>query len=310
MLPMHSQYNRIAHDVVQTLPPWVIVSRDRMLSVANEPAPLLDGTFDLLRPHVLEGIAILYCVQGAGRVKINLSEYSGGAGDVCVIAPNSIVQVLEETEKIHVRTVFFSPQSVSDMGLGRVLHQLAQTTNLHATRHLDSAQWRELIFLCDMLTDHLSEGSEAGERLARTYLSAMLQRLAQIYTLPILDAEPHAHSHQEELYRRFLTLLYEHYRRERSVSFYASALHLTPKYFARVIRQVSGHAPLDLINEMVISAACTLLKGTSLTVTQIADELNFPNKSFFGTYFRRLVGQSPAAYREGSRVDRDTGGDE
>jgi YesN/AraC family two-component response regulator len=34
-----------------------------------------------------------------------------------------------------------------------------------------------------------------------------------------------------------------------------------------------------------------------MTVQQISEELNFPNQSFFGKYFKRLTGKSPKEYR-------------
>lgn len=298
---MSVKYNRIAHDLIDVPPEKGLFSRDGMLSTTTEPVHLMQGPFDLLVPHVLDGLAIVYCQAGRGRVKINLSEYVGSPGDIFVIAPSSIAQVVEEIQEVYVRIIFFSPQCMSDMGLERTLHQLAQTAHLSPRCTLTGDEEREFTFLYEMLARHLAQQSDAGDRLARTYLSTMIQRLGQIYSVPATEAEAGGLSHQEELYRRFLMLLYEHYRRERSVAFYARALHLTPKYFARVIKEVSARAPLELISEMVISAACALLRGTSLTVSQIADELHFPNKSFFGTYFRRLVGLSPAQYRERSR---------
>jgi AraC-like DNA-binding protein len=44
--------------------------------------------------------------------------------------------------------------------------------------------------------------------------------------------------------------------------------------------------------------AKALLKSTNMTIQQISDELNFPSQSFFGKYFKRVVGVSPKEYRE------------
>ena len=97
---------------------------------------------------------------------------------------------------------------------------------------------------------------------------------------------------------KFAALLYEHYKTERSVQFYAEKLHLTPKYFSKTIMEVNGKSVLELIDEMVIMAAKALLKSSVLTVSQIADELNFANPSFFGTYFKKRAGFTPLQYRE------------
>ena len=39
------------------------------------------------------------------------------------------------------------------------------------------------------------------------------------------------------------------------------------------------------------------MKNSNKTIQQIADELNFPNLSAFGTFFKKQTGFSPRNYR-------------
>ncbi len=50
-----------------------------------------------------------------------------------------------------------------------------------------------------------------------------------------------------------------------------------------------------------------MLKSSHMTIQQIAGELNFPNQSFFGKYFKRMTGMSPKEYREGGGKSRRAG---
>ena len=43
--------------------------------------------------------------------------------------------------------------------------------------------------------------------------------------------------------------------------------------------------------------AKTLLKYSNMSVQEIAYYLNFPNQSFFGSYFKRNAGMSPSQYK-------------
>lgn len=51
------------------------------------------------------------------------------------------------------------------------------------------------------------------------------------------------------------------------------------------------------IDHFVLLEAQSLLKYTNMSVQEISYQLNFPNQSFFGCYFKRLTGMSPSQYK-------------
>ena len=124
-------------------------------------------------------------------------------------------------------------------------------------------------------------------------LAFFYQTGAQMHKLVMEEKK----SKQELLLERFFDCVQNHYIKERGVDFYADKLCLTPKYLSTVIRQTSGKTAGDWIDEYVILEAKALLKSTNMTIQQISDELNFHSQSFFGKYFKRLVGVSPKEYR-------------
>ena len=56
---------------------------------------------------------------------------------------------------------------------------------------------------------------------------------------------------------------------------------------------------VEWIRDYVMLDAKALLKSGKYTVQQVSDMLNFPNQSFFGTYFKKESGVSPKAYMSG-----------
>ena len=94
-----------------------------------------------------------------------------------------------------------------------------------------------------------------------------------------------------------LELLSDHYKKERSVNFYAHSLCITPKYLTTIIKCISGKPVSDWIDHFVLLEAQSLLKYTNMSVQEISYQLNFPNQSFFGCYFKRLTGMSPSQYK-------------
>ena len=104
-------------------------------------------------------------------------------------------------------------------------------------------------------------------------------------------------SRKEDILWRFLSLLTQHYKENRSVDFYADKLCISPKHLSSVIKQLSHKTAHEIISDVVIMAAKQLLKTTTLSIQEISEELNFANQSFFGKFFKQNTGQSPSSYR-------------
>ena len=111
------------------------------------------------------------------------------------------------------------------------------------------------------------------------------------------EEQNNSHNRAEEYFKQFTHLLGEHFREERSVGFYARQLCITPKYLTTLIKRISGKSVSEWIDSYVILEAKTLLKYSNMSVQEIAYYLNFPNQSFFGSYFKRNAGMSPSQYK-------------
>ena len=105
-------------------------------------------------------------------------------------------------------------------------------------------------------------------------------------------------SSNDDLYRRFLELLAFSSGHIRKVSQYAERLSVTPKHLASVVKTISGRTVTEWINESTIKAITNELRYTQKSVSEIAQEFDFPSLSFFGKYFKKHTGFSPRAYRE------------
>ena len=60
----------------------------------------------------------------------------------------------------------------------------------------------------------------------------------------------------------------------------------------------SGKSAMEWIEKHVILDAVSQLLSSNISIKEIAYCLNFPSQSCFGKYFSRVVGVSPATYRE------------
>ena len=113
-----------------------------------------------------------------------------------------------------------------------------------------------------------------------------------------LDSQVEANlKSKNHIVANFLELVQQYYRQERLIQFYAAKLCITPKYLSKLVKEHTGRAAADWIEQHVILEARAMLQSSDLSIQQIATSLNFPNQSFFGKYFKRATGVSPKQYR-------------
>ncbi len=84
---------------------------------------------------------------------------------------------------------------------------------------------------------------------------------------------------------------------EREVTDYANQLSVTPKYLSDTVKRITGISVSSHINRAAISIIKEYLENSRLSITQIADEMNFTSVSYFSRYCKKHTGISPAMYR-------------
>lgn len=78
------------------------------------------------------------------------------------------------------------------------------------------------------------------------------------------------------IFESLVLLIEKNYMRERSVAFYADELCLTPKYLSVLVKSVCGQTVQQLLFKAMIRRSIYLMKNTTKTIQQIANELSFP----------------------------------
>jgi AraC-like DNA-binding protein len=71
-------------------------------------------------------------------------------------------------------------------------------------------------------------------------------------------------------------------------------------HFARTFAMAYGETPRAYLTRRRVERAKNLLRTANLSVTEVCFLVGFESLGSFSSLFRRLVGQSPSAYRESS----------
>lgn len=89
-----------------------------------------------------------------------------------------------------------------------------------------------------------------------------------------------------------------HYDSDITVHSLADRLNLSNEYFSRLFKSETGMTPQSMIIKYRIEKACTLLRSTNLSVSEIAQCVGLHDQRYFSKLFRQNVNCTPSEYRK------------
>lgn len=250
-------------------------------------------------PIRLEPIVFCITLAGSGTLKINLQEYDIRPRMLVALLSEHILQDLRQSPDFKGLFIAVSQQFIEDT-LPRkdvlspaTLYILENPcTPLADDEFARLKEWYYFLQAKVQLTHH-----PFRDEMMRALISSVFYDVSGIFQNKQREngQEPSRH---RELFSKFLKLVSQHCHSERSVNFYAERLCLTPKYLSSTVKEVSGRTALEWITGYALIEAKVQLRSTDRSIQEIAGELNYPNQSFFGKYFKHYTGMSPGQYRD------------
>lgn len=248
-------------------------------------------------PRQLSEGGIFICMEGEGDFFLDLKNYKLKKGDMCVVFPFSILQTIYKSDDFCGLGIIGSIELFQNIQIPSSMDYYLYIKD-NPCISLSEPEQKMLIVICEKMMEKYTS-TEHPFRMEITFsLFRMLYyEIIAIYKKgkPIMQESV---PRKDMLVRKFLFLLAKNYRKHRDVDYYACEICVTPRYLSSVVKEKTGTGPLFWINDMVIKHAKTLLRDSRLSVLQISDELNFPNSSFFGQYFKKHTGMKPKKFRD------------
>lgn len=252
-------------------------------------------------PCRIDAFVIGVGTEGETSVSFNLHEFRLKKDSMFIFTPKNILQVNSQqyfkADVIAISPDFMRRINIDIKNMIPLFLKFVENPTLALTPE-ESRSMRSMIAQIERETrgpeTHFSFDIVSG------LIAATIYKVGDIlyhYLAEHPEGQNNSHNRAEEYFKQFTHLLGEHFRQERSVGFYARQLCITPKYLTTLIKRISGQSVSEWIDNYVILEAKTLLKYSTMSVQEIAYYLNFPNQSFFGSYFKRNTGMSPSQYK-------------
>ena len=105
------------------------------------------------------------------------------------------------------------------------------------------------------------------------------------------------------LLKNFQKLIEKHYTELRLPKDYADLLFVTPNHLNALCKSTTGMQAGELIRSRILLEAKRLLVNLDLTITEISNELNFNDNSYFTKFFKKQVGINPEEFRKNTFIN-------
>jgi AraC family transcriptional regulator, transcriptional activator of pobA len=134
-------------------------------------------------------------------------------------------------------------------------------------------------------------------RAIQLYLQVILLLAHRSYERQSLGT-PETATSGKALLRRYVKLVNQHCLTLRKVADYADLLHVSADHLNRTIKAQSDKTAHQLIDEMLLLEAKAHLRYTSLSIAEVAYQLEFTDPSHFNKFFKKLAGVTPMQFRK------------
>jgi AraC family transcriptional activator of pobA len=145
----------------------------------------------------------------------------------------------------------------------------------------------------ERFVDEFANGNSDGQML-KTYLTLVLRLLARAS----LSDDTTRADERERRIGTLNSLIQQHYREHKPLSFYADRLGVSVTHLNRMVRAATGLTPHDLLVVKILDQAKRELTFSMATTQEVGMRLGFEDPAYFSRFFSRHTGATPGAWRK------------
>lgn len=243
----------------------------------------------------------LICTQGESVISTGAEQYLFNEQTELIFLTGGLIQLIHASEDFKARILMF-PKDVFLKAMLPVDTPYFNYTHEHPCYHhtedkRSQTTWQQIVLWMDV-AQMLFENDMPQFRQQQEYnfLQSLLMWLFN--TIPEKLAVNNHYSRKQILCHQFLQLVREYSTREHQVTFYAEKMCISSRYLYKVtIEYLDGKTPKQVIDEQLLAEIKVLLKEPYLSITEIAEQLNFTDQSYLTRFFKNNTGIAPKEFR-------------
>lgn len=269
------------------------------------PIRIFDETFisskiQLEKLYQQDRPAILFVKKGKGRISVQINEIKLTENSVVLAETKSVFKIHSLSADFQARVIIYTNEFVEKLGLK--LNKLKVfkhfKTHINETAHLPEEEffllWTQIELMAVILENKVS--LNYNDDVIEHLFSAFIYSISG-FLLNQEKLESNLMSRQEEITFEFIKNVFENFRVEKTLQFYADQQQLTIRHLSSVVKSVTQKTANQIISEFVMNEAKILLSTSKEPVDDIATVLQFSDRYSFSHFFKKHEGLSPIQYR-------------
>ena len=252
----------------------------------------------LCKPFLMNYVGLIVCEKGYFCFDVDKKKFTARAGETVFLSEGNNFSIGELSDDLRVSILFYHIDPIREiLGSSIVAMYLYTTLTPEPCYVWTSGEESDLARYIALLGRHRKSAQNPFDNHeCKLLLLTLTYRLCSIYSRRIIE-EKNVAGHKIDTFIKLIRMIEKYYMQERGVAFYADKLCLSPKYLSALSKSVCGYTVQELVFRAIIRKSIFWLKNTNKSVQEISDDLNFPNASFFGTFFKKQTGLAPSYYR-------------
>ena len=243
---------------------------------------------------------VVICTEGIAQFDYDGQQIQLHKNDLYLYMAHSVVTNFMSSPDFNCRQIWFSRSELWNINMyGEVSLADLPYLKQHPTVHLtdDDVTLLDEYFqlLCRRMRD---QSPMLYSDIVRSIVSTMMLEMLCIVRRQEPENARTGSSYRQRLADKFMRLVEESDGRIRRVDDFANQLNITPKYLSTLLKETMSRRPSEMIKLFTLKAIERRLRFTDMTMQEIANDLNFPNASFFGKYVKEHLGMTPLEYRK------------
>jgi AraC family transcriptional regulator, transcriptional activator of pobA len=254
--------------------------------------------FSVKYPHRHDFFEVLYLLKGSGYHVIDANKYEIKPPCVFFLSPGQ-AHKLELSNDIEGYIFIFTADFYL---LNRSNQNSLIEFPFFYTIHQDNPPLllkneSDIRFLETLFRQSIVEINQTGE-----YISEMLRSILDLILTTCSARYPMSinllsKGKGQMLVKRFYHLVEENNQKNLSLTDYAGLIGISPNHLTQTVKLLTGKTSSQIIKAKQLLEIKRLLVHTNLNVSEIANQLNFEDPSYFTKSFKRETGITPLQYR-------------